>query len=95
MPWLFFVLSVLCFVVAFRTQSIGLAALTLLGALAFLLAGVFSLASRRIAARARGGAEMISAEDLMRMREAAEARRAAAGAEVDPSEAGAGQPPAG
>lgn len=80
MRWLFFVLSVVCFAVAFKTHSLGLAALCLLLALLFLLSGVLALASHRIQAGARDEAHIASPEELRRLREQAQARAAAAAA---------------
>lgn len=79
MRWLFFVFSAACFVVAFRTHSVGLAAIAMLLALGSLLAGVFALASHRVQARARDEVHILSPEELRRMREQA-ARNRAAGA---------------
>lgn len=88
MRWLFFLLSAVCFAVAFRTTSMGLALLCLLLAMGLLLAGVLALASHRIQSRARDEVVMLSPGELRRMREQAELRAAAPAAEP-----GEGQPP--
>lgn len=64
MPWVFIVLAVLCLAVAFRTFSMGLALISLLGALGFMLAGVLGLVSARIQSRSRSEAHMISPEEM-------------------------------
>lgn len=69
MRWLWFVLSVACFAVAFRTHSMGLAAVALLAALAFLLMFTLALASSRIEARGRDASELMGPEELLRLRE--------------------------
>jgi hypothetical protein len=89
MRWLFFLLSAVCFAVAFRTYSVGLAALCLLLALLLLVAGVLALASHRIQARARDEVHIASPEELRRLREQAAARAAQPAAD-----AAEGQPPA-
>lgn len=93
MRWLFFVFSAACFVVAFRTHSVGLAAISMLLALGALLAGVFALASHRVQSRARDEVNILSPEELRRMREQAARNRAAgtagAGAAPPPDEADA------
>lgn len=75
MRWLWFVLSVLCFAVAFRTHSMGLAAVTLLAALGFLLAGTLALASSRIERRARDESALLGPDELRAIREQAERRK--------------------
>lgn len=77
MRWLFFVFAAACFFIAFRTQSMGLAALCLLLALGLMFAGVFALASHRIQSRARNEISIVSPEELRRLREEAERKRAA------------------
>jgi hypothetical protein len=68
MPWVYFAISAACFAVAFRTHSLGLAALTLLLALGFLLAGALSLISARIQSRAQNTAAMIGPEQAAAIR---------------------------
>ena len=78
MRWLFFVFSAVCFLIAFRTYSVGLAALCLLLALGLLLAGVLAMASHRVQARARDEIHIVSPEELRRLREQAGQPRATA-----------------
>jgi hypothetical protein len=82
MRWLWFVLSVLCFAVAFRTHSMGLAAVTLLGALGFLLMGTLALASSRIEARGQDASTLIGPEELLRLKEIERRKKEAAAAAV-------------
>jgi hypothetical protein len=84
MRWLWFVLSVALFAVAFRTHSMGLAALCLLLGLGFLLMGTLALASSRIESAGRDAAAMLAPDELRRMREEIERRKAAAGGEAVP-----------
>jgi cytochrome c-type biogenesis protein CcmH/NrfG len=85
MPWVFIVLAVLCLAVAFRTFSMGVALISLLGALGFMLAGVLGLVSARIQSRSRSEAHMISPEEMrlitenMRRKREQEANAAAGG----------------
>lgn len=64
MPWLMFALAVGCFAVAFRTHSMALAVVTLISALALMLAGTLILASARIARNSRSESEMMSAAEM-------------------------------
>ena len=91
MRWLWFVLSVLCFAVAFRTHSMGLAAVTLLGALGFLLMGTLALASSRVEANARDASSLIGPEELLRLKEIERRRQEAAGG-VPPADIAAAAP---
>lgn len=84
MRWLWFVLSVLCFAVAFRTHSMGLAAVTLLGALGFLLMGTLALASSRIEARGQDASTLIGPEELLRLKEIERRKKEAAAAAAAP-----------
>ena len=77
MRWLWFVFSLACFAVVFRTHSMGLAAVSLLVGLGLLLMGTLSLASARIESRGRSEASMMSPEELRLMREQIERRKAA------------------
>lgn len=78
MRWLWFVLSVLCFAVAFRTTSIGLAAVTLLGALGFLLMGTLALASSRLEAASQDASTLMGPDEVRRLAEIEQRRRAEA-----------------
>ena len=75
MRWVWLGLSVACFVVVFRTHSMGLAALCLLGALGFILMATLAFAARRIEARGRSETTMLSGEELRAVREQIERRK--------------------
>lgn len=90
MRWLWIIASVLCFAVAFRTHSMGLAALCLLLALGFLLAGTLALASSRIESRAQNASALLGPDELRRIREQAERRKRESGADGVGAAAGGG-----
>jgi len=76
MPWVYLLLAIAAFVVAFKTSSVALAALCLLAALGLLLAWVLGLLAQRVGSRSRDEATMLDPAELRRLREQAEARRA-------------------
>ena len=76
MPWVYLLLAIAAFVVAFKTSSVALAALCLLAALGLLLAWVLGLLAQRVGSRSRDEAAMLDPVELRRLREQAEARRA-------------------
>jgi hypothetical protein len=78
MSWVFLLLAIGAFVVAFKTASVALAALCLLAALGLLLAWVLGLLAQRVGSRSRDEGAMLDPVELRRLREQAEARRAAA-----------------
>ncbi|MCA1714492.1 MAG: hypothetical protein LC715_05020 [Gammaproteobacteria bacterium] len=84
MPWLFLLLAIAAFAVAFLTTSVALAALCLLAALGLLVAWVMGLLAQRVGSRSRDEATMLDPQELRRLREQAEARRAIA--ETSPAE---------
>lgn len=93
MRWLWFLFSFACFAVAFRTHSMGLAALALLVGLGLLLMGTLALASRRIERRGRDASAMMSPAEMRQMRERIERRKAeeaAAGGNAAPPATGPG-----
>jgi hypothetical protein len=73
MPWLYFLLSAGCFAIAFRTHSLGLAAICLLLALGLLLAGALGLAAARIQSRSQSAAAMLGPEQAALIRRRAQA----------------------
>ena len=75
MRWLWFVAAIAFMAVAFRTHSMGLAAISLLGILVCVLMGTLALASRRIEGRSRDEIAMLSQEDMRHMREQIEKRK--------------------
>lgn len=86
MPWIYFALALGCFAIAFRTHSMGLALLTLLGALGFMLAGTLGLASARIARTTRGDTGLLGPDEMKLIAENMRRQRAqeAAGAAPAP-----------
>lgn len=78
MPWLFLLLAIAAFAVAFKASSVALAALCLLAALGLLVAWVMGLLAQRVGSRSRDEATMLDPQELRRLREQAEARRAMA-----------------
>lgn len=86
MPWLFLLLAVAAFAVALNSSSMALAVACLLVALAATIAWVLGLLAQRVGNQARDDSMMLDPAELKRLREQAEARRAAA-------EAGAEEPP--
>jgi len=79
MPWIYLLLAVAGFIVAFKTTSMALAIVCLLAALGLMLAWVLALLAQRVGSRARDEATMLDPVELRRLREQAEARRAAVG----------------
>lgn len=77
MPWVFLLLAIAAFAIAFKTTSVALATLCLLAALGLLLAWVLGLLAQRVGNRSRDEAMMLDPQELRRLREQAEARRAA------------------
>jgi hypothetical protein len=83
MSWVFLLLAIAALVVAFKTTSIALAALCLLAALGLLLAWVLGLMAQRVGSRSRDDSALLDPAELRRLREQAEARRAAEAAPPD------------
>jgi hypothetical protein len=79
MSWVFLLLAIAAFVIAFKTTSIALAALCLLAALGLLLAWVLGLLAQRVGSRSRDESALLDPAELRRLREQAEARRSGAG----------------
>ena len=84
MPWIYLLLAVAGFIVAFKTTSMALAIVCLLAALGLMLAWVLALLAQRVGSRARDEATMLDPVELRRLREQAEARRAAGGPPAEP-----------
>lgn len=77
MGWLLILLAAGAFVVAFVTSSMALTVVALLASLVLLLAGTLKVLSERVGNRTRDESMMIDPAELRRLREQAEARRAA------------------
>lgn len=78
MPWLFLLVALAAFAVAFKATSVALAFLCLLVALGAMVAWVMGLFASRVGSRSRDESMMLNPDELRRMREQAEARRVAA-----------------
>lgn len=84
MPWLFLLLAIASTVFAMTTASVALAVICILTALVLLVIWVMGLVAQRVGNQARDDAMMIDPQELRRLRERAEARRAAATDESAP-----------
>ncbi len=84
MPWLFLLLALAAFAVAFNTSSMALAVVCLLAALGLMVAWVMGLLAQRVGSQSRDDSQMLDPQELRRLREQAEARRAAAEASPPP-----------
>ncbi|WP_166211964.1 hypothetical protein [Cognatiluteimonas telluris] len=83
MSWVFLLLAIAALAVALKTTSVALTLVCLLAALGLLLAWVLGLLAQRVGSRSRDEATMLDPVELRRLREQAEARRAAgAGADA-------------
>lgn len=78
MPWVYLLLALAAFAVAFVATSPWLAVLASLVALGFLAAWVMGLFAQRVGSRSRDETQMLDPQELRRLREQADARRAAA-----------------
>ena len=84
MYWLYLLLAIGALLMALKTTSSGLMVLCLLAALVLLVLWVAGMYSARMAGRSRDPSTMIDPVELRRLREQADARKAAAG-NGDPS----------
>lgn len=76
MPWVFLLLALAAFAVAFKTTSVALLALCLVVALGLLLAWALGLLAQRVGSRSRDESMLLDPQELRRLREQAESRRA-------------------
>ena len=83
MHWLYLVVAIALLAVAMKASG-WLVVLLVLGALVGFIAWMLGWVSSRISSGARNDTQIISPEELRRMREQAEARRAAAQAGGSP-----------
>lgn len=79
MHWLYLLLALVALAVAFKTTSVAVLMVCLLAALGFGLAWVLKLLAARVDSRTRDSTLILDPAELRRLREQAEARRAAAG----------------
>lgn len=86
MRWLWFVGSLACFAILFRTTSIALALLSLVGALAFMLIGTLAVAVQRIDRTRTEDVRLLGPDELRHIREK-EARRQAEHQQTEPEQA--------
>ena len=77
MHWLFLLLGFAAMVVAFKTTSSSLMVICLIAALVLFVLWLAGLYSARMAGRSRDVSMMIDPAELRRLREQAEARKAA------------------
>jgi len=75
MPWVFLLLALAAFAIAFKTSSLALAAACVLIALGLLVAWAMGLLAQRVGSRSRDESMLIDPQELRRLREQAEARR--------------------
>lgn len=94
MPWVYLLLALAAFAVAFVATSPWLAVLASLVALGFLAAWVMGLFAQRVGSRSRDETQMLDPQELRRLREQADARRAAAAGQAG-EETAADRPPPG
>jgi hypothetical protein len=81
MHWLYLLFALVALVVAMKTASSAVMLLCLLVSLAMLVLWLIGLYSTRVAGRSRDPSAMIDPAELRRLREQAEARKAANGPE--------------
>ena len=84
MHWLFLLLGFAAMVVAFKTTSGALMALCLIAGLVLFVLWLAGLYSVRMAGRSRDASMIVDPAELRRLREQAEARKAAAAAAASP-----------
>lgn len=78
MPWLFLLLALAAFALAFVASSVAVVAICLLAALVLLGVWIMGLLAQRIGHQARDDTLMLDPQELRRLREQAAARQAAA-----------------
>ena len=83
MYWLYLLLAIAALLLALKTTSSGVMVLCMLVALALLVLWLAGLYSARMAGRSRDPSTMIDPAELRRLREQAEARKAAANTTPD------------
>ena len=81
MHWLFLLLGFAAMVVAFKTTSSGLMAVCLIVALVLFILWLAGLYTARMAGRSRDASMIMDPAELHRMREQAQARKAATAAD--------------
>ncbi len=84
LPWLFLLLALAALAVAFKTASVGVVVICLLAAFGLILAWVMGLLAQRVERSSRSESLILDPVELHRLREQAEARRAAATLQSEP-----------
>ena len=79
MPWLLLLIAVALFLAALGASSMAVVVLCVLGSLVLSIVAVMSLLAQRVDNSARSEAMLIDPQELRRLREQAEAKRAEAG----------------
>jgi len=87
MIWLYLLLAIAAFAIAIKTTSTALMAVCLLAALGFTIAWVLGLLAQRIGSRSRDEGMILDPQELRRLREQADARRAAQADTLEPPSA--------
>jgi len=77
MPWLFLLLAIAAFAVALNASSMAVVVVCVLVALGGTVAWVLGLLAQRLGSRARDESMMVDPLELKRLRDEADARRAA------------------
>lgn len=77
MQWLYLLLALAALAIAFKTTSLALLMVCLLASLVLGLAFVLKLLAQRVESQSRDTSMMVDPGELRRLREQAEARRAA------------------
>ncbi|WP_133479811.1 hypothetical protein [Cognatilysobacter segetis] len=78
MSWLYLLLAVAALAIAFKTATAGVMVVALLAAFGLLLAWLMGLLAARVESRSGDPTMIVDPAELIRLREQAEARRAAA-----------------
>ncbi|WP_133501342.1 hypothetical protein [Cognatilysobacter terrigena] len=78
MSWLYLLLAIAAFAVAFKTASTALMVVALIVAFALVIAWLMGLLAARLESRSGNPAMIVDPAELTRLREQAEARQAAA-----------------
>ena len=84
MSWLYLLLAIAAFAVAFKTASTALMIIALLVGLVLLLAWLMGILAARLESRSGDASMIIDPVELHRLREQAEARRIAAANGAEP-----------
>ena len=84
MSWLYLLLAVAALAVAFKASSGAVVLVALLAAFALLIAWLMGLLAARVESRSGDPSTIVDPAELLRLREQAEARRAAASTPAPP-----------